>query len=200
MASDPTDMHMAPQNAGEGGASLSNDPPDAEAGNGNASPSAVQQNNPPHQTGSAESAAEDAVGVASVSSDPTDDGAGNGNAPPSAVQHNDPQVPTDSTNSAGEEAGVAANTHVGNAATVLASMFQKTPPAPPFIMPKTANEVSLDQARALMKVAKLNEKARKKREREEDAGLFTDVDELKKKLKVAKEEAQRLKMEKQNLA
>ena len=40
---DPTDMHMAPQNAGEGGASLSNDPPDAEAGNGNASPSAVLQ-------------------------------------------------------------------------------------------------------------------------------------------------------------
>ena len=77
-----------------------------------------RQNNPPHQTASAESAAEDAVGGASVSSNRTDDGAGNGNAPPSAVQHNDPQVPTDSANSAGEEAGVAANTLVGNAATV----------------------------------------------------------------------------------
>ncbi len=50
---DPTDMHMAPEDAGEGGASLSNDPPDDEAGNGNAPPSAVQQNNPPHQTASA---------------------------------------------------------------------------------------------------------------------------------------------------
>ncbi len=62
-------------------------------------------------------------------------------------------------------------------------------------MPITANEVSLAQARALIKVAKINEKARKKRERKEDADFFTDVDELKKIIKVAKEEAQRLKMD-----
>jgi hypothetical protein len=112
---------------------------------------------------------------------------------------NDPQEQTASANSAGEVAGVAVNRQAGNAAAVLASMIQQPPPPPSFTMPISANEVSLAQARALMKVAKINEKARKKREREEDAGMFTDVDDLKKK-KVAKEEAQRLKMEKKKVA
>jgi hypothetical protein len=128
-------------------------------------------NDPSHQTASAESAGEEAGGAASLSNDPTER-TGGGSAPPSAVKEatsshslsNDPQH----QNSA------------GNAAAVLASMLQLPPPPPPFQMPIIANEVSLAQARALMKVAKINEKARKKREREEDAGLFNDVDELKK--------------------
>jgi hypothetical protein len=123
--------------------------------------------------------------------------AADGNALPSADTEstegptllNDPAHQTASADSAGEEAGVEASlstsvpeTSVGNAAAVLASMIQHPPPPPPFTMPISANEVSLAQARALMKVAKINEKARKKREREEDAGLFTDVADLKKKL------------------
>ncbi len=123
-----------------------------------------------------------------MSNDPTER-TGNGNAPPSAVKEatglpslsNDPQKQTAFANSAGEEAGVATNRQAGNAAAILASMIQHPPPPPLFTMPITANEVSLAQARALMKVTKINEKARKKREREEDAGLFTDADELKKK-------------------
>jgi hypothetical protein len=135
---------------------------------GNALPSAGTEwtvgptllNDPAHQTASAESEGEDAGGGASLS--------------------NDPQEQTASANSAGEVEGVAANRQAGNAAAVLASMIQHPPPPPPFTMPISANEVSLAQARALMKVAKINEKARKKREREEDADMFTDVDNLKK--------------------
>ena len=173
----------------------SNDAPDEET-----SPSRVLQNDPPPPTATAESAAQDGVGVGALANDPPDLESGDGLPPPSAVEQNNPPQQTDSTNSAGDEDGVAANAQAGTAAAVLASMILPPPPPPPFTMPGNANEVTLVQARALMLVAKINEKARKKRERDAEAGLFTDVHELKQKLKVAKVEAQRLKIEKKKTA